>query len=86
MAFLTYVKSTTASWTKSSADLVVFGIFKDQTMTSTGNEINKDYAEMLQNDNMPVVQQRPKAVFRGDTWSKVPHSQIKASGGDISGS
>ena len=41
MAFLTYVKSTTASWTKSSADLVVFGIFKDQTMTSTGNEINK---------------------------------------------
>ena len=41
MAFLTYVKSTTASWTNSSADLVVFGIFKDQTMTSIGNEINK---------------------------------------------
>ena len=40
MAYLTYVKSTTASWTKSSADLVVFGIFKDQTMTSNGNEIN----------------------------------------------
>ena len=40
MAYLTYVKSTTASWTKSSANLVVFGIFKDQTMTSIGNEIN----------------------------------------------
>ena len=36
MAFLTYVKSTTASWTKASTDLVVFGIFKDQTMTSIG--------------------------------------------------
>jgi len=40
MAFITYVKSTSESWEKSSADLVVFGIFQDQSMTKIADEIN----------------------------------------------
>ena len=40
MAFITYVKSTSESWKKSSTDLVVFGIFQDQSMTTIADEIN----------------------------------------------
>ncbi len=40
MAYLKNVKSTSDSWKKSKADLVVFGIFKDHSMTKTGNAIN----------------------------------------------
>ena len=40
MALLKYVKSTSDSWEKSNADLVVFGIFKDHSMTKMGNAIN----------------------------------------------
>ena len=40
MAYLTNVKSTITSWTKSPVGLIVFGIFKDQTMTKIGDDIN----------------------------------------------
>ncbi len=40
MAFITHIKSTSESWEESSADLVVFGIFQDQSMTTIADEIN----------------------------------------------
>ena len=40
MEYLTNVKSTITSWTKSPAGLIVFGIFKDHTMTKIGDDIN----------------------------------------------